>query len=152
MKWQNQVFSHKGACIKIKLTNVFDLALSYLSDKYVHYLRLPKLPLDSAAMVMQTLGEAANSYVKKHGVVPVLFIDGADLLAKHNVVLFSRLITQAKIMANSSTLSIVFVSSEGSIMPLLKNSSGMNRSTKIFEVDDISERPQPLVILMASAI
>ena len=78
-------------------------------------------------------------YVQKHGVVPVLFIDGVDLVAKHNPLLFSSLITQAKIMANVNILSIVFISSERSVMLLLKKASGMNRSTKIVEVNDIPD-------------
>jgi len=79
-----------------KTNKCFDLALGYLSDKYIHYLWLPKSLVDSAPMVMQILREVAKSYIQKHGVVPVLFIDSADLLAKYNKVLFSWLITQAK--------------------------------------------------------
>ena len=57
-----------------------------------------------AAKVLNTLEEACIKYVEDHGVVPVLFIDGTDLIAKHNKRLFSSLITHAKVMANMNTL------------------------------------------------
>ena len=42
-------------------------------------------------------------------------------------------------MANMNTLCIVFVSSKGSIILLLKSASGVNSATKIVEVDDIAD-------------
>ena len=132
----------KEASIKTKPTNVFDLMLGHISDRYVHYLSLSSSPdssVTNAAKVLNTLEEACVKYVEKHGVVPVLFIDGTDLIAKHNEKLFSSLITQAKVMADMNKLCIVFVSSEGSIMPLLKSAAGVNRATKIIEVNDIPD-------------
>jgi len=129
----------KEVDLKIKPSNVFDLAIACLSDKYVRYVHLPESSVESTAIILQMIEEACKKYLQTHGVVPVLFIDGADLVAKQNPLLFSSLITQAKIMANRNILSIVFISSEGSVMPLLKNASGMNRSTKIVEVDDIPD-------------
>ena len=132
----------REANIKTKPTNVFDLILEHLSDRYVHYLSLSTAPdssVTNAAKVLNTLEEACTKYVAKHGVVPVLFLDGTDLIAKHNERLFSSLVTHAKAMANMNTLFIDFVSSKGSIMPLLKSASGVNRATKIIEVDDIPD-------------
>ena len=129
----------KEASIKTRPTNVFDLMLGHLSDRYVSLSSSPDSSVTNAAMLLNTLEEACIKYVEEHGVVPVLFIDGTDLIAKHNERLFSSLITHAKVMANMNTLCIVFVSSEGSIMPLLKSASGVNRATKIVEVDDIPD-------------
>lgn len=110
--------------LKTKPTNVFDLILGYLSDKYVHYLPLSHTMTASAAKMLQVLGKGCQKYVDQYHVVPVLFIDGADLLAKCDPLLFLSLIAKAKIMANVNLLSIVFISSEGSIMPLLQQASG----------------------------
>ena len=137
--------------IRTKPTNVFDFVLGKLSDKYVHYLCLPNSTVDKTAVVLHTLEEACVQYRKKHGVVPVLFLDGTDLIAKYDKQLFSSLITHAKIMANMNTLSIVFVSSEGSVMPLLKSVSGVNRATKIVEVNDIQDE-DAIKYLMRSGI
>ena len=53
--------------------------------------------------------------------------------------LLDCLYVHAKVLANNNILSIVFVSSEGSVLPLLKDSSGNNRSTKIAQILDISD-------------
>ena len=77
----------REANIKTKPTNVFDLILGHLSDRYVHYLSLSTAPdssVTNAAKVLNTLEEACTKYVEKHGVVPVLFLDGTDLIVKHN--------------------------------------------------------------------
>ena len=43
---------------------------------------------------MATLKVAAENYKDKHGKIPVLFLDGAVLLAKDNKDLFIRLVRQ----------------------------------------------------------
>ena len=39
-------------------------------------------------MVLNTLQAAAVKYYQRHGRVPVLFLDGADVLAKHDPPLY----------------------------------------------------------------
>ena len=139
----------KEAGIKTKPTNVFDIMIGQLSNKYVHYLRLPNSSeIDKTAKVLHTLEEACLQYKQKYGVVPVLFLDATDLIAKCNKQLLISLITHAKFMANMNTLSIVFVSSEGSIMPLLKSVPGVNRATKIVEVNDIPDKDAVKYLMM----
>ena len=125
--------------MKIKPDNVLDLLLEYVSKNYVHYHPLPQGTLEGVAVVMDTLQVATVEYEEQKGRVPVLFLDGADLLAKWDEAVFARLLVHAKVLANNNILSIVFVSSEGSVLPLLKDSSGNNRSNKIVEVLDISD-------------
>ena len=48
------------------------------------------------------------------------------------------LLDYAKVLANDKKLKIVLVSSGGSVMPLLEDTSGTNRSIKTIEVLDIS--------------
>jgi len=95
-------------------------------------------------MLLQSLGEAAEEYKVKHNCVPILFIDGVDLLAKHDEKMCRKLITAAKIMANSSVLKIVLISSEGSILPIIEELSARNR-VHIYEVDDIGDAVQYMI-------
>ena len=93
--------------MKIKPSSVFDLMLEYISAKYCHYHWIPDCPLEGIAVVLNTLREAAVEYKSRHGRVPILFLDGLDILAKHNKKLFIRLLIHAKILANDNKLSIV---------------------------------------------
>ena len=90
-------------------------------------------------MVLNTLQAAAVKYYQRHGRVPVLFLDGADVLAKHDPPLFNRLLVHTKVLANAKDLSIIFVSSEGLVLSLLEDSSKANRALKVLEILDISE-------------
>ena len=125
---------------KIKPSSVFDLMLEYISAKYCHYHLIPDYPLEGIAVVLNTLREAAVEYKSRHGRVPILFLDGSDILAKHDEKVFNRLLIHAKILANDNKLSIVFISSEGSVLPLLEDSSGSNCALKVLEILDISDK------------
>ena len=81
-------------------------------------------------------GEVVNNV---RDIKPTLFIDGSDLICKFERELFNRLLQQAKELANAEILTIIFVSSEGSIVPMLQQSSMSSRSAKVFEVMDISD-------------
>ena len=94
----------------------------------------------SVDTIFETLESAAIKFVSVKDGTPTLFIDGADLLAKHEEVLLQRLISHAKRLANASVLCIVFVSSEGSILPLVQEMSVASRCAKIFEVTDIDDK------------
>ena len=89
-------------------------------------------------MVLDILKDAAIRYQQNHGKVPVLFLDGVDLLAKHDKELCCCLITHAKVMANERTLRIVLVSSEGNIMPLLEVLSAMNKAL-MYEIGNVCD-------------
>lgn len=71
--------------------------------------------------------------------MPTLFIDSSDIMAKHEKELFTILLQQAKDLANAEILTIVFVSSQGSILPVVQKSSAFSRSAKLFKVTDIDE-------------
>ena len=98
---------------------------------------------------MDTLQVAAVEYKEQKGRVPVLFLDGADLFAKWDEAVFARLLIHAKVLANNlannNILSIVFVSSEGSVLPLLKDSSGNNCFNKIAEILDTISLPRHVI-------
>ena len=54
--------------------------MGYLSDKFIHYLHQSQSPVEGTIIVPQTMEETCKKYVKKHGIVPVLFVDGAYLI------------------------------------------------------------------------
>ena len=112
-------------------TDVVDVFLGYLSSGYKHYYKLPPDPLIAFDFVIKTFKEAARRYKAKSGNIPTIFIDGTDLLAKIDPEAFIQLICHGKILANELVARIVFISSEGSIMPILKSTSAMNRSTSL---------------------
>ena len=121
-------------------TSPIDLLFTYLSgDSYAQYHKIPKDPSGSMHYVLARLEEQAKKYKSKHGRTPVLVIDGIDLLAKRNKMLFIDLVDRAKHLANSRTLKIIFVSSEGSVIPLVKATSSKSRLADTVEVLDVSD-------------
>jgi len=68
-----------------------------------------------------------------------LFIDGGDALAKFEQELFIHTLQQAKDLANAEVLTVVFVSSEGSILPVVQRSSTFSQSVKLFKVTDVQD-------------
>ena len=71
--------------------------------------------------------------------MPVIVIDGVDLLAKQDGRTLHRLLTHAKVLANSDLLKVALVNSEGNVVPVLNKHSYMNRSN-ILEIGDISDQ------------
>ena len=125
--------------MKTSPTTVMDLILGYISKGYRHYHQLPDNQLAGFDMVTGVLTRAAAAYTKTTGKVPVLFIDGVDLLAKRDPQLCSSLITIAKILANANKVKIILVSSEGCIMPFLELMSASNRAL-VYEIGDLEEK------------
>ena len=103
------------------------------------YHKIPKDPSGSIHYVLTRLEKQAEKYKSKHGRTPVLVIDGIDLLAKRNKEMFVDLVDRAKYLANSSTLKIILVSSEGSVMPLVTATSSKSRLADTVEVLDVSD-------------
>lgn len=89
---------------------------------------------------MEVLEANVIRYSEKHGKVPALFIDGADMLAKYEPQLFNRLMVHAKSIVTNNIMTNVFVRSEGSVMPLLTK----NHVIQILEVLDISDKEEAL--------
>ena len=61
------------------------------------------------------------------------------MLAKRNKYAFVDVIDRAKYLANSGMLRIVFVSSEGSVLPLVNTTSSSSRTAPVLEFVDISD-------------
>jgi len=96
------------------------------------------LALSELSSVCEVLVKGAIKYKQRCSKLPVIFIDGADILAKEQKQ-FQNLVHFARVNANEHTLITVFVSSDGSVLPIVQGmGSCVNRCTLV-EVGDISE-------------
>ena len=86
--------------------------------------------------VLEQLENAARKYQSKHGCMPVLVINGIDLWQKKTII---SLVDRAKYLANTCVLKIILVSSEGSVMTLIKATSSKPKLTDTVKVLDISD-------------
>ena len=131
----------EAAAMKISPSSIFDLILGYFSSDYFMYYRISEEKQVEAAIrtIFGTLETAANKYKSEHGRTPTLFLDGMDILAKWNAYLFKQLVYEAKVLANADILTVVFVSSEGLILPLVQKMSEVSRCSRIIDVGDISD-------------
>ena len=124
---------------KIAPSNIFDILLGYYSSTYRMYWSLEDNQADAFDTIMGVLQQQASKYRSTTGRIPILFIDGADLLAKYDKNLFVRVLIQAKILANNGDLTIVFVSSEGAVAPVIQETSVVTRCNKFFEIGDVDD-------------
>ena len=69
--------------MKLLATGVFDLFLGYISQAYHHYHTLPNDQIAAIEMVFKVLEESPGVYARKYKQIPVLFINGVDILAKY---------------------------------------------------------------------
>ena len=117
------------AGMKTEPTNIWDLIFGYVSDRYLHYYNLKsECQLIRLDVVFKAVWDAAVEYQKNYGKVPVLFINGVDLLAKYDEEVCRHLISYSKLLANKDFIRIVLVSSEGTIVLLMKSLSAVNRA------------------------
>ena len=129
--------------VPIEPRGLFDFVAKHFANEHVHYYKLESLDdkdhFGAFLEIITILSEQAREFKKKHNQVPCLFIDGADLLAKKFPSRFHELVAKAKIYANKGILRIIFVSSEGHIMPLFQSTSSYSRAAVIVEILDIDE-------------
>ena len=125
--------------LKTKPSGIIDLALGHFSQNYVTHHQLPKDQWASMDYIFRILIRVSKQYKRKHDQMPVLIIDGCDALAKGNAKSFERHVYLAKVLINDGTLHMLFVSSEGSIIPEVQKSSAINRCATIHEIGDIDD-------------
>ena len=119
--------------------NLMDLALGYISEKYLHYHIVPDNLSQGISYVLDKVAEQVVVFKQKYGHSPCFVIVGADLLAKENKDMFVNLVNRAKYLANMDILRLVFVSSEGNVIPLIESTSANTRGAPVIEVVDISD-------------
>ena len=101
---------------------------------------------------MQPLVDAAAKFKAKHGRPMVLIIDSADRLAKQCPAFLELLQDFAKKRADEGNLRIVFISSDGSALPLMMARSSWSRAKKPpFEIGEIPD-DQAVEYLMKKGI
>ena len=97
-------------------------------------------PLATFTTLMQPLVDAAAKFKAKYGRPMVLVIDSADRLAKQCPAFLEILQDFAKDSADEGNLRIVFISSDGSTLPLLMARSSWSRAEKPpFEIGEIPD-------------
>ena len=120
--------------------NIFDVLFEKLGiSTFVDFYTLPEDLSEALAIVLKTVAERATLFKAKHGRVVSIFIDGIDLLAKEHPQVFVKLVDRAKYYASKGSLLIVFVSSEGHIVPLMSTTSSTTRKADVVEILDINE-------------
>ena len=78
-------------------------------------------------------------YQRRYKEIPTLVIDSTDNIAKEDIKMFQALLKKAKSLVNNHQINIVLVSSEGSVIPALKDISERSRCACIYHVPDIGE-------------
>ena len=73
--------------------------------------------------LFHALKEAATRFHAKHARPAVLVIDAADFVAKEDSHFLEQLQNFAKVCADMGTLRVIFVSSDGSLLPVMRASS-----------------------------
>jgi hypothetical protein len=89
----------------------------------------------------RALQAASARFHAKHGRPAVLIIDAADYVAKKDPAFFADLQDFAKVCADAGALRVVFVSSEGAALPLMRAASAWSRALPPYEVRDIDDAP-----------
>jgi hypothetical protein len=97
-------------------------------------------PFATWSSLRPKLKHVAVEYKKKHGHPAVLVIDAADIVCKHEREFFLQLQEFAKAGADSGSLRVVFVFSEGEALPVLQSKSAWSRALQPpYEVTDIPD-------------
>ena len=104
---------------------------------YFH-VELIKHDKDANLNNIQRVLDHFQSLLEKSNQSCVLVLDGVDLIAKADPPAFVRLVQKAKLLTSSSNLKMVFVSSEGHVIPLIRE-GGITRAQRLYEVTDRNE-------------
>ena len=110
-----------------------EIILPKVSSRYELSVPLPS----DRKLALHLVLDILHSRAKKCGIPTRLFIDGADFIAKYQPELYVSLLDHAKVYANSKDITIILVSSEGNVMPLIEKASSSSRKAEIVEVGDI---------------
>ena len=126
--------------VPIKSNGLFDFIARHFSNDHIHHYKLKGVDVfEDILDIITILSKQAQLFTIKYNQMPCLFIDNTDLFAKDYPSQFPKLVSLAKEYANEGILRIVFVSSEGHILPLLRSTSAFSRSAVIFEILDIDD-------------
>ena len=109
-------------------------------------------PLETFTTLIRPLTDAAAKFNSKHGRPMVLVIDSVDRIAETNPDFLGDLQDFAKDCADNGNLRFVFISSDGSTLPLMMaNRSSWSRADEPYEVGEIPD-DQAVEFLMKNGI
>ena len=91
------------------------------------------------SLLFNSLEKAASEFKTKQGFQPVMFIDAADLLVKYDEVSFQNLVYFARGCANEKNLIIVFISSDGAVLPAVKSLSACANRAWDIQIGDLDK-------------
>lgn len=121
-----------GDAIGMKLTNpVLNLLLQAVEKEQTDKAYLTKL--------FFYLKLSSEKYKQTYQKPATLIIDACDLIAKNDKELLNDLQSHAKKYVDSKSLVIIFVSSEGLVLPLLEKSSDWSRAGRVCYIGDIPD-------------
>ena len=132
-------FAHKIAetCGIPLEPNIIDVAIAKILPSWKKHLSLPlDNEITALAQVFAVIEEGGLLYKETKDKVPVLIIDGADIVAKNNKKLFDALLEWAKKCSNEDTVLVVMGSSDGHVLRYLDKQACKSRAAPLIEVTD----------------
>ena len=129
--------------------NWLNIAISKLFPAWKTHLTLPSKDEEALALVLPVIAEGCNAYKEKNNKrIPVLFIDGVDILAKQtDNTLYVNLVDWAKKCANEDSLRIVLVCSDSHVLAL-DQQSFKSRLDALIEIGDVTEDQAVQTLMM----
>ena len=133
-------FAHKIAeiCgIPLEPT-ITDVVIAKIFPSWKRHLTLPQNDeITALAQVFSVIEEGGLLYKKTYdNKVPVLIIDGADIVAKNNRKLFDGLLEWAKKCANEDSVLVVMGSSDGHVLRYVEKQACKSSTAPFVEVTD----------------
>ena len=132
-------FAHKIAetCGIPLEPNIIEVAITKMFPSWKRHLTLPlDNEIIALAQVFAVIEEGGLLYKETKEKVPVLIIDGADIVAKNNKKLFDALLEWAKKCSNEDTVLVVMGSSDGHVLRYLDKQACKSRAAPLIEVTD----------------
>ena len=120
--------------------SLWSVAIAKMFPTWKTHFTLPSNDKDALALVLPAIAEGGREYKNKHKLnhIPVLFIDGVDILAKQDKMLYLNLVDWAKKCANEDSLRIVFVCSDSHVL-VLDQQSFKSRLDTLIEIGDVGK-------------
>eukprot|EP01104_Vermistella_antarctica_P014986 TRINITY_DN4823_c0_g1_i8.p1 TRINITY_DN4823_c0_g1~~TRINITY_DN4823_c0_g1_i8.p1 ORF type:complete len:470 (+),score=76.63 TRINITY_DN4823_c0_g1_i8:286-1695(+) len=132
------VFVSLEGCLPSNVPVKLAKAVDFRIPETFFAVQTPLSRVISLKMVEDALVLMSHEYKEKHdGQIPVLVIDGVDSLTKSDPARLRDLQSMAKRFADKRGLAIVFVSSEGHVLPLFQSTSLVRRLSTPFEIPDV---------------
>ena len=113
--------------------------LFHVNSRYQYHMTLSQNRKEALEYVLDILKKRAALYHKNTGDRVRLIIDGCDFIAQYQPQLYTCLLDQAKVLVNEKAFTMILVSTEGDVMPLIDNTKSSSfRKARVIEIGDVS--------------